>query len=98
MYPPAMMRFILAFCLHICLRVSLADLWKLERRGTTGGCSERGSWTKEAAHGGRGAAVGVPHVFAWSASAADLFSSTSVLSMFASITSTFSCLPAGGRQ
>ena len=39
-YPPAMMRFILAFCLHICLRVSLADLWKLERRGTTGGCSE----------------------------------------------------------
>ena len=31
-------------------------------------------------------------VFAWSASAALLFSSTSVLSMLASMTSTFSCL------
>lgn len=33
------------------------------------------------------------HVFAWLASSRLLFSSTSVLSMFASITSTFSALP-----
>ena len=62
---PAMMRFIFMFCLHIILRVSLADLW---------------------------------NVFAWLASSADLFSSTSVLSMFASITSTFSCLHTARRR
>ena len=56
-------RFIFAFCLHMCRFVARAVLW---------------------------------NVFAWLASSADLFSRTSVLSIFASMTSTFSCLR-GGR-
>ena len=37
------------------------------------------------------------NAFAWLASSADLFSSTSVLSILASMTSTFSCLRASRR-
>ena len=32
---PAMMRFIFMFCLHMCLRVSLADLWNLRTTAAT---------------------------------------------------------------